>query len=60
MFQQRPMLPDMNGMTFTVNVPAVLSAMQLLGASYLPVEPGHTAKKSDFNGIIFAAPRAQP
>lgn len=41
-------------------VPAVLSAMQLLGVSYLPVEPKQTAKQSDSNGIIFAVPRAQP
>jgi hypothetical protein len=41
-------------------VPAVLSAMQLLGVSYLPVEPRQTAKQSDSNGIIFAVPGAQP
>jgi hypothetical protein len=41
-------------------VPAVLSAMQLLGVSHLPVEPRQTAKKSDSSGIIFAAPGAQP
>ena len=36
-------------------VPAVLSAMQMLGVSYLPVEP----RQSDSNGIIFAVPGAQ-
>ena len=41
-------------------VPAVLSAMQLLGVSHLPVEPRQTAKKGDSNGIIFAVPGAQP
>jgi Transglycosylase SLT domain len=41
-------------------VPAVLSAMQLLGVSYLPVEPRQTAKKGDSNGIIFAVPGAHP
>ena len=41
-------------------VPAVLSAMQLLGVSYLPVEPQSSAKQNDLNGIIFAAPGAQP
>ena len=41
-------------------VPAVLSAMQLLGVSRLPVEPRQTAKQNDSNGIIFAAPAAQP
>jgi Transglycosylase SLT domain len=41
-------------------VPAVLSAMQLLGVSHLPVEPVQTGKKSDSNGIIFAVPGAQP
>jgi len=41
-------------------VPAVLSAMQLLGVSHLPVEPRQTAKQSDSNGIIFAVPGAQP
>ena len=41
-------------------VPAVLSAMQLLGVSYLPVEPRQTAKQNDPNGIIFAVPGAQP
>ena len=41
-------------------VPAVLSAMQLLGVSYLPVEPRQTAKRSDPIGIIFAVPGAQP
>jgi hypothetical protein len=37
-------------------VPAVLSAMQLLGVSYLPPEP----RQSDSNEIIFAAAGAQP
>ena len=41
-------------------VPAVLSAMQLLGVSYLPIEPRQTAKRSDPNGVIFAVPGAQP
>ena len=41
-------------------VPAVLSAMQLLGASHLPVEPRQTAKQTGSNGIIFAVPGAQP
>src|SRR5271157_4503919 len=41
-------------------VPAVLSAMQLLGVSHLPVEPRQTAKQSDSNGIIFADLGAQP
>jgi Transglycosylase SLT domain len=41
-------------------VPAVLSAMQLLGVSHLPVEPRQTAKQSDSNGIIFAVSGAQP
>ena len=41
-------------------VPAILSAMQLLGASHLPVEPTHTAGRSDLTGIIFAVPGAQP
>src|SRR5271166_1017405 len=41
-------------------VPAVLSAMQLLGVSHLPVEPWQTAKQSNPNGIIFAIPGAQP
>ena len=41
-------------------VPAVLSAMELLGVSYLPVEPRQTAKQSDSNGIIFAVPGTQP
>jgi hypothetical protein len=41
-------------------VPAVLSAMQLLGVSRLPVEPRQTAKQNDSNGIIFAVPGAQP
>ena len=41
-------------------VPAVLSAMQLLGVSHLPVEPRHTSKQNDSNGIIFAVPGAQP
>ena len=40
-------------------VPAVLSAMQLLGASHLPLEPGQTAKKSG-PAIIFAVSGAQP
>jgi hypothetical protein len=41
-------------------VPAVLSAMQLLGVTYLPIEPTKTAKRSDPNGVIFAVPGAQP
>ena len=41
-------------------VPAVLSAMQLLGVSHLPVEPRQTAKQSDSNEVIFAVPGAQP
>jgi len=41
-------------------VPAVLSAMQMLGVSYLPVEPRQIAKKGDSNGIIFAVAGAQP
>src|SRR5271157_919342 len=41
-------------------VPAVLSAMQLLGVSYFPVDPRQTAKQSDSNGIIFADLGAQP
>jgi len=41
-------------------VPAVLSAMQLLGVTYLPIEPTKTAKGSDPNGVIFAVPSAQP
>jgi membrane-bound lytic murein transglycosylase B len=41
-------------------VPAVLSAMQLLGVIYLPIEPTKTAKRSDPNGVIFAVPGAQP
>jgi membrane-bound lytic murein transglycosylase B len=41
-------------------VPAVLSAMQLLGVSRLPVEPWQSAKQNDSNGIIFAIPGAQP
>ena len=41
-------------------VPAVLSAMQLLGVSHLPVEPRQSAKQNDSNGIIFAIPGAQP
>lgn len=40
-------------------VPAVLSAMELLGASHLPLEPGQTANKSG-PGIIFAVSDAQP
>jgi membrane-bound lytic murein transglycosylase B len=40
-------------------VPAVLSAMQLLGASHLPLEPRQTAKKSG-PAIIFAVSDAQP
>src|SRR5664279_5731901 len=41
-------------------VPAVLSAMQLLGVSHLPVEPWQSAKQNDSNEIIFAVPGAQP
>ncbi len=41
-------------------VPAVLSAMQLLGVAHLPAEPAQTAKKSDSTGIVFAVPGAQP
>jgi len=41
-------------------VPAVLSAMQMLGVSSLPVEPRQTAKRSDSSGIIFAVPGTQP
>ena len=41
-------------------VPAVLSAMQLLGVSHLPIEPRQTAKQNASTGIIFAVPRAQP
>ena len=41
-------------------VPAVLSAMQLLGVTYLPIEPAKTAKRSDPNRVIFAVPGAQP
>src|ERR1017187_10829111 len=41
-------------------VPAVLSGMQMLGVSYLPVEPRQIAKKGDSNGIIFAVAGAQP
>ena len=41
-------------------VPAVLSAMQMLGVSYFPVDPRQTAKKSDSDGIFFALPGAQP
>ena len=41
-------------------VPAVLSAMQMLGVSYLPVEPRQIAKKSGPIGILFAVPGAQP
>jgi len=41
-------------------VPAVLSAMQLLGVSYFPVDPRQTAKQSDSNGIIFAVAGVQP
>jgi membrane-bound lytic murein transglycosylase B len=41
-------------------VPAVLSAMQLLGVSYFPVDPRQTAKKNDSSGIFFALPGAQP
>jgi len=40
-------------------VPAVLSAMQLLGVSHLPVEPWQSAKQNDSNEIIFAVPGAQ-
>jgi membrane-bound lytic murein transglycosylase MltF len=40
-------------------VPAVLSAMQVLGVSHLPVEPRQSAKQYDPNGIIFAIPGAQ-
>jgi len=41
-------------------VPAVLSAMQLLGVSHLPFEPTQTANQSDAKGIIFAVPGARP
>src|SRR5271157_1651473 len=41
-------------------VPAVLAAMQLLGASDLPVEPQSTARRSDLSGIIFAVPGVHP
>jgi membrane-bound lytic murein transglycosylase MltF len=41
-------------------VPAVLSAMQLLGVSHLPLKPRQTANQNDSNGIIFAVPGAQP
>ena len=41
-------------------VPAVLSAMQLVGVTYLPIEPAKTPKRSDPNGVIFAVPVAQP
>jgi membrane-bound lytic murein transglycosylase D len=41
-------------------VPAVLSAMQMLGVTSIPDEPTQTAKRSDPNGIIFAVPGAQP
>jgi len=41
-------------------VPAVLSAMQMLGVTYLPDDPRQATKRSDPNGIIFAIPGAQP
>jgi membrane-bound lytic murein transglycosylase D len=41
-------------------VPAVLSAMQMLGVTYLPDDPTQTTKRSDLNGVIFAVPGAQP
>ena len=41
-------------------VPAVLSAMQMLGASQLPIEPRQTARRIESTGIIFAIPGAQP
>src|SRR5271157_891877 len=41
-------------------VPAVLSAMQRLGASQLPIEPRQTARRIESTGIIFAIPGAQP
>src|SRR5664279_2530974 len=41
-------------------VPAVLSAMQMVGVSYLPVEPRQIARKSGPNGILFAVTGAQP
>jgi membrane-bound lytic murein transglycosylase MltF len=41
-------------------VPAVLSAMQLLGVSYIPVEPRRTREPSDPNGVVFAILGAQP
>jgi hypothetical protein len=40
-------------------VPAVLSAMGLLGASQLPEEPRQTARQIE-SQIMFAIPRAQP
>ena len=41
-------------------VPAVLSAMQLLGVTYLPDDPRQATRRSDPNGVIFAVPGAQP
>ncbi|HEY4931562.1 MAG TPA: lytic transglycosylase domain-containing protein [Terriglobales bacterium] len=41
-------------------VPAVLSAMQMLGVTYLPDDSRQTTKRSDPNGVIFAVPGAQP
>jgi hypothetical protein len=41
-------------------VPAVLSAMQMLGVSRSPIEPSQTAGQVEFSGIIFAVPEAQP
>src|SRR5271157_2641224 len=42
-----------------IYVPAVLSAMQMLGASQLPIEP-KAARTSGSSELIFAVPRAQP
>jgi len=41
-------------------VPSVLSAMQMLGVTYLPDDPRQATKRSDPNGVIFAVPGAKP
>jgi membrane-bound lytic murein transglycosylase D len=41
-------------------VPAVLSAMQILGISQLTTKPTQTARQTGSTGIIFAIPGAQP
>jgi hypothetical protein len=41
-------------------VPAVLSVMQMLGASDLPIASPQTAKTSSSRGLIFAVPGGQP